>query len=315
MSPVGGSTVPPAVGALAVAVVLEAGLGEPPERLHPVARFGAAVAPLDRDWQHPRVVGAAVALCAPLGFAAVYAILVALAPGPVAVALAGGLLFTAISLRMLLGVAEETLAAIESDGDDPTRPIRSLVGRDTDGLSAGELRSGVVESLAENLSDGLVAPLAAFVAGAAVSVPVAVGAAAWVKGVNTLDSMFGYREKPLGWASARLDDAVMYVPARLTAGLIAVAARTPSVLIAAGRWARVPASPNAGWPMATLAGALGVQLRKPDRYALNPDSELPTGSHARRGLRVVRAAGVLTIAAAGVCAWLAAGLGEAIPWS
>ncbi|PSP16476.1 CobD/CbiB family cobalamin biosynthesis protein [Halobacteriales archaeon QH_10_67_13] len=314
MSPVAGSTVPPAVGALAVAVALEAALGEPPERLHPVARFGAAVTPFDRDWQRPRAVGVVVALCAPLGFAAVYAVPVALAPGAVGVALAGGLLFTAVSLRMLLGVAEETLVAIESDGDDPTRPIRALVGRDTDGLSAGELRSGVVESLAENLSDGLVAPLAAFVAGAAISVPVAVGAAAWVKGVNTLDSMFGYREKPLGWASARLDDAVMYVPARLTAGLIAATAQTPSVLIAAGRWARAPASPNAGWPMATLAGALGVQLRKPDRYALNPASELPTDDHARRGLQVVRAAGVLAIAAAGVCVWLAAGLWEAIPW-
>ena len=308
------STVPAAVGALAVAVVLEALLGEPPRRVHPVAVLGAAIAHLQRDWRYPRATGLAVALCVPVVFGAAYAVPVTLAPAGAGVALAGGLLFTVISLRMLLEVAAETLVAIESDGGDPEQTIRALVGRETDGLSPGELRSGVVESLAENLSDGLVAPLGAFVIGAAVSVPVAVGAAAWVKGVNTLDSMFGYQTEPFGWASARLDDAVMYLPARVTAGLIAASARAPTVVFSATRWARAPASPNAGWPMATLAGVLGVQLRKPDRYALNPSSELPTADCACRGLRVVRTAGIVAIVSAGAGTWLATSRGVILWW-
>jgi adenosylcobinamide-phosphate synthase (EC 6.3.1.10) len=313
------ASVPTAVGVLVVALALDAAFGEPPERGHPVALFGRVIDRFDREWRFPRVAGVVIGVSGPLAFAVVYAGTVALAgavgPPALSVVVGGGLLFTTVSLRMLLAVAAETLTAIETDTDRASAQIAALVGRDTTSLTPAEFRSGVVESLAENLSDGFVAPLVAFALGTVVTLPVAVGAAAWIKGVNTLDSMLGYRTNPLGWASARLDDLVMYCPARVTAVLIAVAAGAPAALLAARAWARAPASPNAGWPMATLAGALGVQLRKPGRYALNAGAGLPTGEHARHGLRVVRVAGVLAVVGTGAAVWLAARLQWVGAWS
>jgi adenosylcobinamide-phosphate synthase len=127
----------------------------------------------------------------------------------------------------------------------------ALVGRDLGALSPGELRSAAVESAAENLADGLVAPLLAFVLGAQFSLAAGAAAATCVKAVNTLDSMLGYRSKPVGRTSARLDDAVMWLPARASAVLLAVAGRDPGALVRARTWRRAPASPNSGWPMAT----------------------------------------------------------------
>ena len=147
----------------------------------------------------------------------------------------------------------------------------------------GTLRSAAVESAAENLADGLVAPLLAFALGAQLSLAFGVAAATWVKGVNTLDSMLGYRSKPVGWASARLDDAVMWLPARVSAALVALARPAPGALVRARRWARAPPSPNSGWPMATLAAAVDVELTKPGEYTLNPDADLPTAERAHLG--------------------------------
>jgi adenosylcobinamide-phosphate synthase len=221
----------------------------------------------------------------------------------VASGLAGLVLFVTTSRRMLL---DEAAAVVEASATDPATArdrLPALVGRDTASLSPAEMRSAAVESAAENLSDGLVAPLAVFAAGSLVSLPVAAGAAAFVKAVNTGDSMLGYRSKPVGWASARLDDLVMAVPARLSAGLLAVAALNPRSLRRAAAWARVPASPNAGWPMATLAAALDRRLTKPGQYTLNASAALPDATSASTGVRVVGRAGLLAAGLAGVVAW------------
>ncbi|MFB6072506.1 MAG: adenosylcobinamide-phosphate synthase CbiB [Halobacterium sp.] len=295
-----------APAAVAVAFALEAVLAEPPTRLHPVAWFGRAVAPFDREWRHPRAVGAGVALALPVVAAFAVGALVALAGGAdawLAAVVAGVALFTATSLRMLLGEARALVAATErADLDAARARLRSLAGRDPSDLSAGDLRSAAVESAAENLADGLVAPLLAFAAGALVSLPVAAAAAAWVKGVNTLDSMLGYRSKPVGTASARLDDAVMWLPARLSAVLVAAAALDPAALGRARGHASRPPSPNSGWPMATLAAALGVRLEKPGAYALALGDGPPTVAESRRAISVVGAAGVLAYALAGAAA-------------
>ena len=127
-------------------------------------------------------------------------------------------------------------------------------------------------------------------------------AAAWVKAVNTLDSTLGYPAKPHGTAAARLDDAVMYVPARAAAVLLAVAAGRPRSLASARPSSRATASPNSGWPMSTLAAALDVRLEKPGQYALE-FGPLPDADDARRGVVVVRRAGALSYLLAGVTAW------------
>ncbi|WP_135820208.1 adenosylcobinamide-phosphate synthase CbiB [Halostella litorea] len=295
-----------ATAAVVAAAALDRTVGEPPTRLHPVAWFGRLVAPIDREWPAPRAVGLAVAVALSLLAAGVAWGLVRAAAlaHPAATALAAGaVLFLTTSLRMLLTEARGVVRA--SDGDPATARERlpALAGRDPADLSPGHLRSAAVESAAENLADGLVAPLAAFAALAAVSLPLAAAAAAWVKAVNTLDSMLGYRSKPVGWASARLDDLVMWLPARASAALITVAAAAPDAPLTARRWARAPPSPNSGWPMGTLAAALGVRLEKPGAYDLNAMATLPDAAAAERGVAVVGRAGLLAYGVAGVVAW------------
>lgn len=296
--------------AVGIAVALEWTLQEPPRAVHPVALFGQLVAVVDREWPCPTAVGTVVALGLPLVGAAVALLAVsgagAVSPWAGAV-VAGGVLFVTTSLRMLLAEAQAVVDAAGSNPGQARERLPALAGREPDALSPGQLRSAAVESAAENLGDGLVAPLAAFVALSPLGIAAGAAAAAWVKCVNTLDSMLGYRSKQVGTASARLDDAVMWVPARLSAGLIAVAAAAPTRVAAARSAARQTASPNAGWPMGTLATTLQVRLEKPETYVLNRDAALPTRAEAERGIAIVRRAGLLAYALAGlagVILWL-----------
>ncbi|SEP61230.1 adenosylcobinamide-phosphate synthase CbiB [Natrinema salaciae] len=289
-------------------------IGEPPTAVHPVAWFGRLVDVLDRPWsddeRRQRLVGVAVAALAPLVPAAVAAgtVLAAATVHPMGAGIAAGLvLFLTTSLRTLLELTEDVVAATEADLERARERVRGLVGRDASPLSAGELRSAAVESAAENLADGLVATLLAFAALAPISLPAAAAAAAWVKGVNTLDSMLGYPSKPLGTASARLDDLVMFLPARIAAAAIALAAVDPLAVVRARRWARVPPSPNSGWPMATLACALAVRLEKPTVYVLNPDAELPMLADGERAVAVVGRAAVVSVIVAVALAVLVSG--------
>lgn len=295
-----------AAAAVGVAFGLDRLVGELPEPVHPVVWLGTIVDRLDRDRHRPALVGVIVALVLPLGAALIAGEAVATAErlGPLpGILVAGIVLFTAVSLRSLLEAGETVIRETTGDRDAAARAARSLVGRDTAALGPGALRSAAVESVAENLADGLVGPLVAFVLGSFVSLPVAAGAAAWVKGVNTLDSMLGYRTHPMGWASARLDDAVAWLPARLSAGLIAIAGFRPGSIPVARRWSTAPASPNAGWPMATMAIVLDVTLVKPGAYALHPGAGLPTVERALEGGRIVHRAGLLAFFFAGVIAW------------
>lgn len=146
--------------------------------------------------------------------------------------------------------------------------VRHVVGRDPEQLKRSDIVKGAIESLAENMSDGVTAPLFwLLVAG--------LPGIALYKAVNTADSMIGYRSqryREFGWAAARLDDGLNLVPSRVTGWLIALAAAILPVVSgknAAGamvRDARRHASPNAGWPEAAMAGALGVRLGGPRSY-------------------------------------------------
>ncbi|WP_152040077.1 adenosylcobinamide-phosphate synthase CbiB [Salinigranum salinum] len=292
-----------ATAAVGVAALLDRLFAEPPARIHPVTLVGRVVAPLDRSWPAPALVGAFVAVGVPLVAGGVVFGLVRLVRLPAFAALLAGLvLFSTTSLRMLTDEARRVVSLSATDLPAARTALRSLAGRDARSLSAAEIRSAAVESLAENLADGLVAPLAAFAVVAPVSVAGGAAAAAWVKAVNTLDSMLGYPDKPHGAASARLDDLVMWFPARLTALLIALVAGDPGVLARARGQASRPPSPNSGWPMATLAAALDVRLTKPGVYALD-FGPLPTTDDAHRAERVVTRAGLLAFALAGVMAW------------
>lgn len=323
---------PAAAAAVVIAVTLDRLFAEPPARLHPVVWLGRPVGVVDRHFRDSRLAGLVAAAALPLGFAGAAAGAVlggaVLAAGvapesfvlpslpattAVAAVLAGVVLFACSSLRMLLDAASEVVALSAADLEAARDALPALAGRDPSDLSAAAVRSAAVESAAENLADGLVAPLLAFACAAAgasllgastpfLALPLAAGAAAWVKGVNTLDSMLGYREKRVGRASARLDDAVMWLPARASAVCLGLAARSPGAVGRAHEWARVPASPNSGWPMATAAAALDVRLRKAGAYDLNPDRDLPDVETAAEGVRLVGRAGWTAVALAGVTA-------------
>jgi adenosylcobinamide-phosphate synthase len=287
-------------------------VGEPPNAAHPVAWLGRLVGALDREWSDTariqRLAGVGIALFVPLvpAVAAGGAVLAATAVHPLVGALVAGIvLFLTSSLRMLLELTREVVAATEADFETARELVRGLVGRDASALSPAELRSAALESAAENLADGLVATVVPFALLAPISLPAAAAVAAWIKGVNTLDSMLGYPSKPHGTASARLDDLVMWLPARLTALAIALAAADLGTLARARRWARSPPSPNSGWPMATLACALSVRLRKPGVYDLNPDAALPALEDGERAVALV---GRAALVAAGISIALGIGL-------
>jgi adenosylcobinamide-phosphate synthase len=294
------------VAAVAVAALLEAAVGEPPTRLHPVAWFGRAVGGLDRAWARPLLAGALGAAVLPLGAAALAGGAVAATgawSGLAAAVVAGSALFLSTSLRRLLEAATDVIDDSDSDIAAAREGLLALAGRDAGTLSPAQLRSAAVESAAENLADGLIAPLLAFVIGAVVGaalggpeLPLAAAAAAWVKAVNTMDSMLGYRAKRVGTPAARLDDAVMWLPARLSAVALAVALADGRALLACRRWLPAVPSPNSGWPMGVAAAALDIRLAKPGIYTLTPDAALPAVAPARRGLRGVGIAGVLSYA-------------------
>jgi adenosylcobinamide-phosphate synthase len=299
-----------AAGAVILARFADSVVSEPPMSVHPVAWFGRLVAPVDREWPAPRFIGAVAALLLPL-FAGVVVGSVVHAGSFVSPLLtgllAGTALFVCVSLEMLLTETAAVVTLSRENLDGARQRLRSLAGRDASELSAAEVRSAAVESVAENLADGLVAPLLAFVLGATVSLPVAAALAAWVKAVNTMDSMLGYRSKPVGWAAATLDDAVMFVPARLTAAVVAVTATQPDSVVTARPVARLPDSPNSGWPMATLAEVLDCRLRKSGAYDLFPDRSLPDAETAENGIAVTRRAGEVSFLLTAICAGLFAG--------
>jgi len=298
-------------------VALDALLGDP-RRGHPVAAFGRAAAALEsRDYADSRLRGAAHAAACVLAAAAPAVLMQRRTPGRPALELAAAALtvWAVTGARSLHHEAERTLAAVtENDLEHARRVLPNLCGRDPAGLDGGEIVRAVIESVAENTSDAIVAPL---LWGAIAGLP---GLAAY-RAVNTLDAMVGYRSPRylrFGWASARLDDAANWIPARVTAALtIAVAplvtplgsrsaaAALRTVLRDGGRHP----SPNAGRCEAAFAGALGVRLGGTNVYEgvteARPglgEGRAPEPDDARRAIRLSRA---VTMAATGLAVLIA----------
>jgi len=251
----------PTTTALALGALLDLLLGDPRWLPHPIRGIGLLINVLERLLRRIRYekAGGCILVCA------VLVIVVSM----VAVTLHwGGLLvaaywiFTCLAVRNLDQESNKVIAALR-DGDlhQARRLVAFLVGRDTSDLSAKDVTRAVFETVAENMSDAVVAPLFYL---AILGVP---GMVAY-KAVNTMDSMIGYKNDRyirFGCSAARLDDVVNYIPARITALLIILAAavlrlRWRRAVNIVFRDAHLQPSPNAGYPEAALAGALGVQL-------------------------------------------------------
>ena len=264
----------------ALALALEAGVGYPDvlfRRIgHPVVWLGTLIAALDTrlnnacdDFERRRRMGVVaigiVVLAAALTGAVVTKLCGLVIGDPVLLALLSSSLLAQRSLHEHVRAVADALAVSLEDG---RRAVAQIVGRDVSALDEAGVARAAIESLAENFSDGVVAP-ALFLA--VFGLP---GALVY-KAVNTADSMIGHkspRHLAFGWAAARLDDLLNLLPARCAAGLIALAAwLLPSASATdafriAQRDAAHHASPNAGWPEAAMAGALGLCLGGPRAY-------------------------------------------------
>jgi len=182
---------------------------------------------------------------------------------PVLLYLFDGLtVFYCLAGTTLIREVRRVFLALETSLEDGRRQVARIVGRDTSALSAQEVRTAALETLAENLSDGVIAPLFWL---ALLGTP---GMLAY-KMVNTLDSMIGYRTeryRDFGCWAARIDDVANYIPARLTALLMVVVAGKPALMKFVWRNGRRHASPNSGYPEAALAGILDCRFGGPHYY-------------------------------------------------
>ncbi|MFN2494475.1 MAG: cobalamin biosynthesis protein [Pseudonocardiaceae bacterium] len=289
---------------LLLGVVADAVLGDP-ARYHPVAAFGRLAARAERAcYADHRLAGAAYTAALVGGAAAVGALLERAGRGRAVVQVAG----TALATWAVLGgtsLAQEGAAmARELDaGDLPAARARlpHLCGRDPDHLDAAGMARASVESIAENTSDAVVAPL---VWGAVAGVP---GLLAY-RAVNTLDAMVGYRSlrhRRFGWAAAQLDDLANLLPARLAAGLTVLCAPVVGGS-ARGAWrawrcdAPAHPSPNAGQIEAAFAGALEIRLggRTVYRHGAQQrpvlgDGRTPDAGDLTRGVELSRVVGAV----------------------
>jgi len=299
----------PLAAGLAAGVALDALLGDP-RRGHPVAAFGTAASALEsRTYKDSRLRGAAHATACVLAAAAPAVLMQRRTRGrpPLAMTAAALTVWAVTGARSLHHEAERAMVAVsEGDLESARKILPSLCGRDPAGLDGGEIVRAVIESVAENTSDAIVAPL---LWGAVAGLP---GLAAY-RAVNTLDAMLGYRSPRylrFGWASARLDDAANWIPARVTAALtiamapLATGSATSSLRTVLRDGGRHP-SPNAGRCEAAFAGALGIRLGGTNVYEgvaeARPgvgEGRAPDPDDARRAIRLSRAVTVAATALA-----------------
>ena len=254
--------------ALFIGWLLDRLLGDPSRLPHPVVLFGRCIAKGEQWLNHGswrRTKGcclAIVLIAATVGFSWLLLCAADRLHPMAGMVLRALFIFYCLSGTTLVREVKAVFLALERSLEEGRRQVSRIVGRDTTALTAEEVKKAALETLAENLSDGVIAPLFWLAVG---GVPAMLG----YKMVNTLDSMIAYhtpRYLRFGMVAARIDDVANYVPARLT---------TLFMLLASGRLDRLPfvlryghchASPNSGWPEAALAGILDCRFGGPHQY-------------------------------------------------
>jgi adenosylcobinamide-phosphate synthase len=291
-------------GAMMVAMAMDALVGWP-NRLfarigHPVIWLGKLIAALDRLWNRSsdtpvqrRMAGAASALIVIILAAGLGYVVQRLMPSGLLGALLSGILaWPFVAFRSLYDHVAAVRDPLRAGNVEAARKaVSDIVGRDPEQLDEAGIARAAIESLAENASDGVVAPV---FWGGLFGLPGIIG----YKAVNTLDSMIGHRtarHEAFGWAAARIDDVANFIPARLTGLMFALLAgneQRSQALSGMMRDARQHRSPNAGWPEAAMAAALGVRLCGPRTYHgevadepwLNEGAQDPAAADITRGL-------------------------------
>ncbi|SPP96389.1 Cobalamin biosynthesis protein CobD [Bradyrhizobium vignae] len=308
-------------GAMVVAMAVDALLGWPAPLFarigHPVTWLGRLIAAIDAAWNRAsdppawrRAAGVAGALVViALSVALGWIVQSVLSLGWIQIMLIGILAWPLVALRSLHDhVAAVAMPLQAGDIAAAREAVSRIVGRDPTALDEAGIARAAIESLAENSSDGIVAPV---FWGALFGLPGIFG----YKAINTLDSMIGHRSErheAFGWAAARIDDLANFIPARLTGFLfVLLASRRSEALSCMARDARRHRSPNAGWPEAAMAGALGVRLSGPRIYHgsatdepwLNQGARDPRAADITEALTVYRRAMMLLAALLAILAF------------
>ena len=255
--------------ALLLGWLLDLCFGDPAGLPHPIVWFGKTIAACEHRWNqggHRKLKGGLVAAALVLAVFLLTALLnyaCSLVHFALSFAFSAIIIFYCLAGTTLIREVRAVFLALDRSLDEGRRQVARIVGRDTSQLSAQEVRTAALETLAENLSDGVVAPLFWL---ALLGVP---GMMAY-KMVNTLDSMIGYRTeryRDFGCVAARMDDVANYLPARLTALLMIICSGGKNGLFAfVRRNGRRHASPNSGYPEAALAGILDCRFGGPHTY-------------------------------------------------
>ncbi len=283
-------------------------IGDPAWLPHPVVGFGKMISFGEHRLNkgtHRKLKGALMAIVLiSMVFAVAYFGLSILPPfGRVGVDLI--LIFYCLAGTTLIREVRQVFLALDRSLDEGRKQVARIVGRDTSELSAQEVRTAALETLAENLSDGVIAPLFWF---AILGIP---GMLAY-KMVNTLDSMIGYktdRYRDFGCWAAHIDDIANYIPARLTALLMIVAAGEPRLTGFVWRNGSNHASPNSGYPEAALAGILNCRFGGPhyyfgqlfDKPFIGTNDRPLTTDDMRTAVQINRMAEVLMVLAVCMC--------------
>lgn len=295
---------------MAMALLIDATVGDLPNRWHPVAWMGNAIHYARR---YAPTQGKAAALLYGTGVTLAGAAIVAMLGQryaqhckwllqPLGLLAEAMLLKQTVALRGLAHAAHAVHAPLEAGDLAEARHQLGwhLVSRNTTTLDSPRIAAATIESVAENCSDGVVAPLAYYTL-------FGLPGAMIYRWLNTMDSLWGYRDAQREWlgkAAARSDDVANWLPARLTALLLIVAAAVSGHAGRAWRiWrrdARFTASPNAGHPMSAMAGALGVELEKVDHYRLGAGQRLPKAADIPRSVALMRAAVLVGMALSGL---------------
>ena len=298
---------------LAIAITIDVAFGEMPNTLHPVVWIGSLIqritivcerATRKSHTSQKYLCGLALALIC-ISCAAVTGIMLNVLTSQYQIA---GIFVTAYFLKSTFSirslVSSSLLICRELSVNDVVgarSDLIALVSRDASGLNEPQIASAAIESTAENFVDSILSPILYF---ALFGIP---GALVY-KAINTLDSMVGYKNErfsEIGFVSAKLDDVVNWIPARLSVIFLLL----PSFLFSPQSALRVclrdhalPASPNSGYPMAIVAGALCCRLEKPGSYVLGGEYPDPSGEQIRQANRIIVGAAFLLVAVVAVVA-------------
>ena len=300
---------------LLLAFIIDLVLGEPPFAIHPVVWIGNVISFFKRRAPSAdrRLYGIFMALCCIL-FAAFIGIVATLIldtesiPALIRYLVAAWFLKMTFAIRCLMDAGKEVYEELAAgDLDEARKKLSMYVSRNTSQLTDEQVSSAVIETSSENFVDGILSPLFYF----ALFGPFGIIAAYVFKATSTLDSMVGYRDPQylhLGWFSARFDDVLNWIPARLSLIPISIAAVLLRLVssfsrsldpLSAFRSAiedgRKTPSPNSGYPMATFAGAMGIRLEKPNVYVLAAENPYPQFFHIKLARSLVLSSSLISV--------------------